>query len=227
MDKAGHIYASFHQSRIATRLLQWSGVKKQKSVWYGGLSGFVLQLPIEIMDGFADQYGASTGDILANFTGSAFVLGQNLLWNEIRIMPGFSFHRTRYAKQRPAMLGQGLHEELIKDYNGQTYWLHFNMQRFIQSGPIPEWLDISLGYSATGMVGGKDNIWKNKDGKLYDKSDISRRRQYFLSLNIRFSAIESKSKLLNSLFYLLDGFKLPFPAVGFEQKHIQFYPLYF
>ena len=50
----------------------------------------------------------------------------------IRIYPKFSFHRTDYAPLRPDVLGDGLAEEIFKDYNGQTYWLSFDMDKFIK-----------------------------------------------------------------------------------------------
>ena len=41
--------------------------------------------------------------------------------------PKFSFHQTKFASQRPETLGASLNEQILKDYNGQTYW--FVVQR--------------------------------------------------------------------------------------------------
>ena len=86
---------------------------------------------IEIMDGFSSEYGASWGDVVANSTGSLFLVGQYWLWKENRIHPKFSFHRTSYPEIRPDVLGDGWQEEFLKDYNGQTYWLSFDIYKFL------------------------------------------------------------------------------------------------
>jgi hypothetical protein len=44
-----------------------------------------------------------------------------------RITPKFSFHTTQYAQYRPNVLGSSLAEQILKDYNGQTYWLSVNL----------------------------------------------------------------------------------------------------
>jgi hypothetical protein len=58
-------------------------------------------------------------DIIANASGTALFV----LWKEQRITPKFSFHTTQYAQYRPNVLGSSLAEQMLKDYNGQTYWL--------------------------------------------------------------------------------------------------------
>ena len=51
--------------------LRWCNVKPKKSDLIGALVGFGVMLPIEIMDGFSEAYGASTGDLIANAAGAA------------------------------------------------------------------------------------------------------------------------------------------------------------
>jgi hypothetical protein len=52
---------------------------------------------VEVLDGFSSEWGASSGDIIAN--ASALLVSQELLWKEQRITPKFSFHTTQYAVQ--------------------------------------------------------------------------------------------------------------------------------
>ncbi|NJM25882.1 MAG: DUF2279 domain-containing protein, partial [Bacteroidia bacterium] len=108
-----------------------------------------MLVPVEIFDGFSDAYGASAGDLIADAAGPLLYLGQKALWQEVRIHPKFSFHQTRYAPMRPDLLGDNLTSEVLKDYNGQTYWLSVDVDKFIQ---FPRWLNIAVGYGAEEMI---------------------------------------------------------------------------
>ena len=65
----------------------------------------MYMLPIEIMDGFSEAYGASWSDVVANAAGAALSGAQLLAWHQIRIHPKFSFRRTPLASLRPHLLG--------------------------------------------------------------------------------------------------------------------------
>jgi hypothetical protein len=219
MDKAGHFTTAFIESQVVTKSLLWSGVSPKKSYIYGTLAGFLYQAPIEFLDGYEPEYGASVSDLAANALGAGFPLVQYILWEETRVKPKFSFHTTQYAQLRPNVLGENLGEQMLKDYNGQTYWLAFNIHRFAQEQKIPKWLNISLGYSANGMVYSRE-IQNNQAGyKAY--------RQYFLSLDIDFEHVPLKSKLLKTLLYPLNFIHIPFPALEFSNNSFKLHPIYF
>ncbi|MBO9701156.1 MAG: DUF2279 domain-containing protein [Sporocytophaga sp.] len=222
MDKIGHATTSFHESRFAVDVLKWSGVPKKKAYIIGGLAGFVFQTPIEFLDAYSSEYGFSWTDVAANASGSALVIGQYLLWDELRIQPKFSFHKTKFAKERPNVLGKSLNEQLLKDYNGQTYWLSFNILSFLpnKESRFPKWLNVSLGYSAENMIYAQDV--QNKAAG-YDPY-----RQYFLSLDIDFTKIRTRSKVLNFIFdYGLNILHVPAPALEYSRKGFKFHPVYF
>ena len=107
------------------------------------------------MDGFSEEWGFSWTDMAANAAGTGLYVGQQLLWEEQRILLKYSFHRTQFAKQRPNILGNGLSEEFLKDYNGQTYWLSANINSFLKTESIPNWLNVAFGYGAEGMLTGE------------------------------------------------------------------------
>ncbi|MGL5111658.1 MAG: DUF2279 domain-containing protein, partial [Flavobacterium sp.] len=92
MDKVGHLYSSYHLGRLGAEALQWSGVKQRDQLIFGSTLGFVFLSAVEIMDGFSTEWGASSGDIIANAIGTGLYVSQELLWNEQRIIPKFSFH---------------------------------------------------------------------------------------------------------------------------------------
>jgi len=212
MDKLGHFYSAYYFSYGTSKGLQWSGVSKNSSDLWGAAVGFLILLPIEIMDGFSADYGASAGDLFANALGAGFYLGQSRLWNEVRIHPKFSFQRTDYPPLRDDdILGNGLASEIFKDYNGQTYWLSFDMDKFIR---FPKWLNISLGYGADGMVYARDEQNEEAGYNAY--------RQYYLGIDFDLSQIKSKSKVVNTLLFVVNMIKLPAPAVEFSKKGTTF-----
>lgn len=216
VDKAGHFFSSFYLSDLTGRALKASGVRPRKSDVIGALSGFLLTMPIEIMDGFSDGYGASVGDLVADAAGPAFYLGQQVVWDQIRIYPKFSFHRTDFAPLRPALLGDDLMSEIVKDYNGQTYWLSVDVDKFTR---FPGWLNISLGYGAHEMVFARDHQNETMDFYPY--------RQYYLGLDLDLTAIRTRSKVLKTLLYLANAIRLPAPALEFSSRGTKFHPFYF
>lgn len=212
VDKLGHFYSAFYVSYGTSSILTSYGLQKRKADLWGSAAGFLLLLPIEILDGFSADYGASPGDLLANAFGAGFFLGQTKLWNEIRIQPKFSFQRTPYPNLRDdGVLGTGPFSEIFKDYNGQTYWLSFNMDKFI---PFPKWLNLAVGYGATGMVYARDS--------QNEAAGYQAIRQYYLGLDFDFSHIKTHSKALNTMLFVVGMVRLPAPAIVFSKQGNEF-----
>jgi len=216
VDKIGHFYSSFYLSYATARTLRWAHVPARKADFAAALTGFLLLVPVEIFDGFSPAYGASAGDLIADAAGPVLFLGQTLAWNEIRITPKFSFHRTSYAPLRPNILGSDLTSEILKDYNGQTYWLSIDMDKFM---PFPKWLNLAVGYGANGMVSASDR--QNRD-MGYEPV-----RQYYLALDFDLTAIRTRSKAVKTLIFLANMVRLPAPAVEFSPHSTRFYAFYF
>lgn len=217
VDKAGHLFSAFYLSAGASSALTWSGVRSPKAELVGSLIGFGVMLPIEIFDGYSSAYGASGGDLLANAAGSALFYGQKALWNEVRIYPKFSFHYSDYAALRPNVLGDNAFSKIVKDYNGQTYWLSFDMDKFMQ---FPKWLNLAAGYGANGMVYARDS--QNTSAGYPHPY-----RQYYLSIDIDLRAIRTRSKFINDLISVISIVKLPAPALEFSKNGLKFEPFYF
>ena len=132
VDKAGHAFTSYYLSYAASNALLGCNVPHDRSDLIGAITGTLALLPIEIFDGYSEAYGASAGDLIANTTGSLFFLAQQKVWHEQRIIPRFSFRRTLYPMLRPDVLGDSRVSEILKDYNGQTYWLSVDVDKFIR-----------------------------------------------------------------------------------------------
>lgn len=217
VDKVGHFYSAYYLSYGTSQALRWANVRPKKSDLIGSLVGFGVMLPIEIMDGFSSSYGASPGDLVANAAGSAFFLGQSLLWKEQRIVPKFSFHRTEFAALRPDVLGNGMPSEMFKDYNGQTYWLSVDMDKFMR---FPKWLNFAVGYGAEGMVYARDE-------QNIEAGYAPAYRQYYLSIDFDLKAIKSRSKVINTLIFFASMIKIPAPTIEFSSKGTKVYAFYF
>lgn len=216
VDKAGHFFSAFHLSDLQGTVLKRYGVREDRADLIGALSGFLLTLPIEVFDGFSDGYGASMGDVIADAAGPAFYLGQKLTWGEVRIRPKFSFQRSGYAPLRPALLGDNLLSEIVKDYNGQTYWLSFDADKFVS---FPAWLNIAVGYGAGGMVYARD---QENEGRGFNPY-----RQYYLALDFDLTAIKTRSRWVKTLLYMVNVVRLPAPALEFSRGGSKFHPFYF
>ncbi|HEX8428734.1 DUF2279 domain-containing protein [Hymenobacter sp.] len=211
LDKAGHFWGAFHESRGAVDMLQWAGVPERRAIWYGGFVGFLLQSPIELLDGRDPAYGASASDLAANFLGSVGLIGQQLAWHEVRIMPKYSFHTTPYAARRPNVLGKSLAEQYLKDYNGQTYWLCADVGAWLPAGSRwPRWLQPAVGYGAQQMV--------YNDPATNAAAGLQSYRQYYLSLDIDLRHIPTRSKLLRRVFYVASIFHIPAPALEWNKR---------
>lgn len=215
LDKFAHLFWTFQACALATRLLGFAQLRERSILFGGTILGFIFVSSIEIGDGFSEHYGASVFDILANATGSILFVSQRLLFREIRIWPKFSFHPTSFAPLRPEILGNNLLTEILKDYNGQTFWYSVRFKKL----PLPSWLTIAVGVGAEGMVYGRD--------AQNEIMGFSPYRKFFLSVDLDLTHYRSSSKILNSVMYGLNIIKFPAPAIEFSLNGIKFHPIYF
>jgi len=158
MDKVGHIYTANKISCLTGDLYVWGGMKNKPAALTGFGIGVGYQLSFEFLDAYSSDWGFSWSDLGANILGSSVYLAQQLVWEEQRILLKFSTHPTEYAQYRPDVLGSGFGERLLKDYNGQTYWLSASPGAFMKNGGFPKWLCFSVGYSVDEkLVGDQEN----------------------------------------------------------------------
>jgi hypothetical protein len=222
MDKFGHAFTSYSLGRVGADILNWSGVRKKDQLIYGATLGFAFLTTVEILDGFSEEWGFSWSDIGANALGTGLYIGQELLWDEQRMVLKYSFHTTNYAPQRPNTLGKGFLEEALKDYNGQTYWLSVNLRSFFKEVKLPKWLNIAFGYGADGMLTAKN---ESVDNMFTNQKQI---RQYYLSFDVDLTRIKTNSHVLRTIFSVLNTIKVPLPTIEFNsQNEVVFRLFYF
>ena len=224
MDKIGHVFTSYQMGRIGADLLNWSGVKKDHQLLYGATLGFAYLTAVEVLDGFSEEWGFSWGDIFANAAGTGLYISQEMLWKEQRIAIKYSFHQTNFSDISPDKLGESISEQLLKDYNGQTYWLSINLKSFLKNTKIPGWLNVAFGYGGEGMLSGVENL-QNTDNQIIENEN--RYRQFYLSLDLNLTSIHTKSQLLSSIFSVINMIKIPFPTLEFNKKGTAFHLFYY
>lgn len=225
MDKVGHMTTSWYLSQFTYDLYRWSGVNRNKSIWIGAGVSLGYLTTIEFMDGFSQEWGFSWPDMGFNALGAALFVGQQYLFDGQPIKLKYSFHQSGLAHLRPQVLGGNFGEQLLKDYNGQTYWLSIAPGQFSKKSKFPKWLTIDLGYGAENMISGSDQVYVVNSGNT--TTTYESYRQYYLSFGIDFSKIPVKSKFLKALFKTINIIKFPFPALEFNKHGVRFHPFYF
>lgn len=230
MDKVGHAYSTYQSARLMMNAFNWAGYNKKQQLFIGGSIGFAYLTAIEIMDGYSAGWGFSWGDMIADVAGSSAAITQQAFWNEQRIQLKFSYWNSGLAKYNPNLLGKNVYTQILKDYNGQRYWLSVNPSAFMkQETKFPKWLNFALGYGAFGMIGAHHNnkIYKDTNGNIITLSSFDRERRFYLSLDVDLTRIKTKSKFLRAVFQTLNIVKIPAPALQFNNKGLKFHYLYF
>ena len=90
MDKLGHMTTSYYGGVAGIKAYRWASFERKKAIWYGGMTGSFFLSIIEFLDGTSKEWGASAGDLLSNTLGSLMAIGQELSWNEQRILLKYS-----------------------------------------------------------------------------------------------------------------------------------------
>jgi len=246
MDKAGHLFTAHMESSLAFKGALWTGMDRKAAAWTGAGVGMLLQTTIEVMDGFSAKWGFSWSDMAFNTLGSGLFLGQELAWQEQRIVMKTSYTEPRYPTA-PILSVDGNHsttllararelygvsypERFIKGYNGLTIWASVNPASFFpkERNPafLPRWLNVAGGYGAGNLFGGFENRWE-VDGVEFRLDDqlYPRYSRYYLSLDVDFTRIRTRSPVLKTLFSVVNWLKVPAPALEYNSLgRVRFHP---
>jgi uncharacterized protein YfiM (DUF2279 family) len=228
MDKTGHMMTSYYVGLAGIETMKWSGVKSKPAALVGGSLGLIYLTGVELLDGTSAAWGFSWGDMAANASGFLLAGGQELLWQKQKIKLKVSAHLTNYAYYRPNVLGATIPERLLKDYNGQTYWLSANLKSlFFQSNEkFPAWLNIALGYGAEEMItGSEDADFCTTHPDLCGA--YNRYGQGYLSLDVDLTQIAWKRKIFKTIFGSFGWIKFPAPTLEFSRGKIKGHWIYF
>ncbi|MBM3184848.1 MAG: DUF2279 domain-containing protein [Bacteroidetes bacterium] len=216
MDKAGHVFTGYHLSSVLSGNFRWNGIESQKSNLIGSAIGFSYLTSLEVMDGFSKDWGFSWWDMASNFGGAALFVGQEYAFSKQIFIPKFSFHTTKYAPIRPEVLGSNFAEQLLKDYNGQTYWLSFSPGN-LGLKSVPKWLCLSFGYSADEKLVGNAEVYQNYNSK----------REFLFSLDIDLNELNIKNDFWKKVLKQVNVIKIPLPAIYIRGSKFGVFPIYF
>lgn len=222
MDKFGHTFSSYYIGKMGMDALAWAGETKKNQLIYGATLGFAFLTVVEVLDGFSEEWGFSTGDVMANALGTGLLVGQELLWDEQRLQMKFSFMTSEYADNDPDKLGSTPLQQVLKDYNGQTYWLSVNLWSFHKESKIPKWLNVAIGYGANGLPEG------SYDNSTIPRQPIESYRQFFASIDVDLTKIKTNSDFLKTVFNIFNFVKIPAPSIEYRSNgDFKFHFLYF
>lgn len=206
MDKAGHFFSGYTLGRWGHAAMARCSGGTAGPLYVGGSMGLIFLTGVEILDGTSAGWGFSWSDMAANVGGAALFVAQERWWKEQRITAKFSAHTTPYSPARPALLGEGLGERILKDYNGQTIWLSANLPSIFGTSKLPPWLNLAVGYGAQHML---TAFPEGQDGRF---------RQFYLAPDVDFTRIKTDSGFLRTLLFVLNGIKLPLPGIEVDTK---------
>lgn len=226
MDKIGHAWTAYTMGKATAGMWRWAGVNEKKSVFLGSGTSLLYMLSIEYLDGRSAEWGWSWADVSADIFGSALFSAQQLGWKEQKVLLKFSSHKKNYGPSLNAraddLFGKSLPERILKDYNAQTYWLSCNLKSILKNDKLPAWLNVSVGYGADGMLGGYENLVKDKNGTIiFDRRDVERYRQIFLAPDIDLTKIKTSSKVLRTILFTVNCLKVPTPSLEFSQGKLR------
>jgi hypothetical protein len=204
-DKFGHLLGGYHLARIGYAGMREACVGEKKAIFWSAAYAAVFQLQIEIFDGQFKKYGFSYADMIANTTGQALAVMQELHPRLRAIKPTFSYHRTRALKN-------GVNPELrpTLDYSGQTYWFSADVNELLPDAAKPYWpsfIRFSAGHSIT------DWINPQPPGAAQRA-----KRKIVLSLDFDPEKLPGNAPLWRSIKHTLSYYHFPAPALELTPK---------
>jgi hypothetical protein len=221
MDKVGHAFSSYQIGNQLYPSFLRTGYSEKESARYAALTGWSYMMGIEILDGFSQQWGFSPYDILANTTGSFLYWIQQEKWGEQKINLKFSYYPTRFSNVNPSQLGENFQQRILKDYNGQAYWLSFNSTiLFNKNNTFRDAINFNIGYSITEMTRAKTN--NNLVNNFHPT------REFLFSFDADLNRVKWKRKGMKKVARILSVVKIPLPTIGIRgDGKIKFHSFYF
>jgi len=202
-DKFGHMFGGFHLARIGYAGLREACVSDKKAIFWSAAYAAAFQLQIEIFDGQFVKYGFSYADMIANTTGQALAVMQELHPSWRAIKPTFSYHKTlALTNTENGVITSELRPSL--DYSGQTYWFSADMNQLLPAGAKEYWpsfIRSSVGHSVTD--------WINPTTGTPQRGQ----RKILLSLDFDPEKLPGDAPLWRTIKHTLSYYHFPAPAL--------------
>jgi len=207
-DKFGHMLGGYHLARIGYAGLREACVSDKKAIAWSAAYAALFQLQIEVFDGRFLKYGFSYADMIANTTGQALAVMQELHPTLRAIKPTFSYHRTLALRNTEAgLINPELRPSL--DYSGQTYWFSADMNQMLPDAAKPYWpsfIRLSAGHAITDWIDPNTG------------NPVRAKRKIVLSLDFDPDKLPGNTPLWRSIKRTLSYYHLPAPALELTPK---------
>jgi len=187
VDKLGHAFSA----QITAEAV--SAFHPQLSTLQASLLGFAYVSGIEVLDGFAKDWGASVSDLAANAFGSSLFFLRTEKELPLYLKWSYFPSPSSAAKNERLLGGNGV-EQILKNYNAQQYWLSYPL------------LKSKWGSWAIALGRGAQDFISARDGSGY------------FSLSIDFLPNSQAPWFVQWLKYI----KLPLPAAHFDARGVGF-----
>jgi hypothetical protein len=204
-DKFGHLLGGYQLARFGYEGLRLACVSPKKAIIWSAAYAAVFQLQIEIFDGQFKKYGFSYADMIANTTGQALAVMQEIHPGLRVVKPTFSYHKTLALKNsantselRPSL-----------DYSGQTYWFSTDVNQLLPDGAKPYWpsfIRFSVGHAITD--------WVNAETGATQRA----KRKIVLSLDFDPEKLPGQAPWWRSVKHTLSYYRFPAPALELTPK---------
>jgi hypothetical protein len=207
-DKFGHMLGGYHLARIGYAGLREACVSEKKAIAWSAAYAAIFQLQIEIFDGRFKKYGFSYADMIANTTGQAMAVIQELHPSLRAIKPTFSYHKTRaLSNSENGLIVSELRPSL--DYSGQTYWFSADVNQLLPDAAKPYWpsfIRLSAGHSITDWIDPNTG------------NPVRAKRKIVLSLDFDPDKLPGNAPLWRSIKRTLSYYHFPAPALELTPK---------
>jgi VanZ family protein len=204
LDKVGHFHATYFQSMVVARALRLSGLSAAQSAAYGALAAWLVQLQVEINDGFSELWGFDVYDVVANTVGAAYFYGRERIPALDPFLLKFSYWPSEYLLEDIEKPGGTQSPAPIDDYLGHSYWLSVRVHDLLPESarPVwPRWLMLAGGVSGD---------------RLYTPEQ---QRSYYLALDVDLERIiPARTWLAAAGLEILNFVKLPTPAIRLHPR---------
>jgi Predicted periplasmic lipoprotein (DUF2279) len=221
MDKVGHAFTNYQISRNVFNAYMNTGYDRKKASRYAAITSLSYMTGIEMLDGFSKQWGFSYGDFGANFLGTSMFFLQENFFQKQFVQLKFSYRNSPYSKYNSAQLGDNFQQRVLKDYNGQTYWLSFNTNHiFNVYNGFSNVFGFSFGYGVEQMVSAKTN------NSLVN--NFHPQRKFLFSFDADLKQVKWKRSWMKKLAEYLSIIKIPMPTLEVKGNgKIKLHPIYF
>ncbi|MDC1068677.1 DUF2279 domain-containing protein [Candidatus Kapabacteria bacterium] len=206
-DKGGHYFISYAMSKTYAKALEWTGLNKNSTVWFGAGASLIHQTYVEVNDGFSEgevYLGFSIGDMFANIGGAAWPVAQHYypVLEEINFKINFNKSVNYNLKG---------YENISNDYESTYHWATIDILDLLNLNKGPQgMLQLAIGHSV-----------KNIDrlGKGYHEFYLGMDINWKHLLNYKFV---KNNYYLQLLVEVLDKYRFPLPSLRIS-PNVTFY----